>query len=255
MRKLKKYILVLFLIMSMVFILIGCGEAKISSDTSINIDGTSNTKIKIYYDDTINKLVDNDLLSKVITEVKDKIPDKIHFGEIIKSKEGSLNTEEVDISTDKVKLNEVSNLSSDYFSIIEVEDKGIFKNEYEVTLKLNDSAIDIISDYINNNINNNLGLDLGTLINKNIANLIGDIPVNLSISMPVKIVDTNSKEIVSDKTVKYSYTINDLNENNSIMIGFNVPNISNIVIVLVVIILIIVISIIYYVKRRKNKNN
>lgn len=251
MRKLKKYILVLFLIMSMVFILIGCGEAKISSDTSINIDGTSNTKIKIYYDDTINKLVDNDLLSKVITEVKDKIPDKIHFGEIIKSKEGSLNTEEVDISTDKVKLNEVSNLSSDYFSIIEVEDKGIFKNEYKVTFKLKDSAIDIISDYINSNINNNLGLDLGTLINKNIANLIGDIPVNLSISMPVKIVDTNSKEIVGDKTVKYSYTINDLNEDNSIMIGFNVPNISNIVIVLVVIIIIIVISIIYYVKRRK----
>ncbi|CAM2077341.1 hypothetical protein H6A19_08015 [Clostridium saudiense] len=251
MRKLKKYILVLFLIMSMVFILIGCGEAKISSDTSINIDGTSNTKIKIYYDDTINKLVDNDLLSKVITEVKDKIPDKIHFGEIIKSKEGSLNTEEVDISTDKVKLNEVSNLSSDYFSIIEVEDKGIFENEYEVTFKLKDSVIDIISDYINNNINNNLGLDLGTLINKNIANLVGDIPVNLSISMPVKIVDTNSKEIVGDKTVKYSYTINDLNENNSIMIGFNVPNISNIVIVLVVIIVIIFISIIYYVKRRK----
>ena len=252
MGKLKKYILVLFLSMSMVFILIGCGEAKISSDTSINIDGTSNTKIKIYYDDTINKLVDNDLLSKVITEVKDKIPDKIHFGEIIKSKEGSLNTEEVDISTDKVKLNEVSNLSNDYFSIIEVEDKGIFKNEYKVTFKLKDSAIDIISDYINSNINNNLGLDLGTLINKNIANLVGDIPVNLSISMPVKIVDTNSKEMVSDKTVKYSYTINDLNENNSIMIGFNVPNIQNIVIVLVVIILIIVISIIYYVKRRKN---
>lgn len=251
MRKLKKYILVLFLIMSMVFILIGCGEAKISTDTSINIDGTSNTKIKIYYDDTINKLVDNDLLSKVITEVKDKIPDKIHFGEIIKSKEGSLNTEEVDISTDKVKLNEVSNLSSDYFSIIEVEDKGILKNEYKVTFKLKDSAIDIISDYINNNINNNLGLDLGTLINKNIANLVGDIPVNLSISMPVKIVDTNSKEIVGDKTVKYSYTINDLNENNSIMIGFNVPNISNIVIVLVVIIVIIFISIVYYVKRRK----
>lgn len=251
MRKLKKYILVLFLIMSMIFLLIGCGEAKISTDTSINIDGTSNTKIKIYYDDTINKLVDNDLLSKVITEVKNKIPDKIHFGEIIKSKEGSLNTEEVDISTDKVKLNEVSNLSSDYFSIIEVEDKGIFKNEYKVTFKLKDSAIDIISDYINNNINNNLGLDLGTLINKNIANLVGDIPVNLSISMPVKIVDTNCKEIVGDKTVKYSYTINDLNENNSIMIGFNVPNISNIVIVLVVIIVIIFISIIYYVKRRK----
>lgn len=251
MRKIKKYILVLFLTMGMALMLIGCGKAKISSDISIKIDGTSNTKIKVYYDDTINKLVDNDLLSKVITEVKDKIPDKIHFGEIIKSKEGSLNTEEVDISTDKVKLNEVSNLSSDYFSIIEVEDKGIFKNEYKVTFKLKDSAIDIISDYINSNINNNLGLDLGTLINKNIANLIGDIPVNLSISMPVKIAYSNSEELFNDKTVKYSYTINDLNEDNSIIIGFNVPNIYNIVVAILVIILIIVLSIYLLCKKSK----
>ena len=187
MKKLKKYILVLFLIMSMVFILIGCGEAKISSDISVNIDGTSNAKIKVYYDDTINKLVDNDLLSKVITDVKDKIPNEIHFGEIIKSREGNLNTEEINISTDKVNIDKVSNLSSDYFSIIKVKDKGIFKNEYKIIFKFNDSAIDIIGNYITSNINNNIGLDLGNLINKNIANLIGDIPVNLSISMPVKI--------------------------------------------------------------------
>lgn len=251
MRKLKKYILVLFLIMSMAVILIGCGEVKVTSDTSINIDGTSDTKIKVYYDETINKLVDNDLLSKVITEVKDEIPDKIHFGEITKSKEGDLNTEEVNISTDKVKINEASNLNNDYFSIIEDKDKGIFTDEYKVTLKLNDSAIDIISDYINNNINNNIGLDLGSLINKNISNLIGSIPVDLSISMPVKIVDTNSNEIVNDKTIKYSYTINDLNESNSIMIGFKVPNIQNIVIVLVIIALITVLIIIYYIKKRK----
>ena len=41
MRKLKKYILVLFLIMSMAVILIGCGEVTVTSDTSINIDGTT----------------------------------------------------------------------------------------------------------------------------------------------------------------------------------------------------------------------
>lgn len=251
MGKLKKYIFVLFLMMSTVFILIGCGEIKLSSDTSINIDGTSDTKIKIYYDDTINKLVDNDLLSKVIDEVKDDMPDKIHFGEITKSKEGDLNTEEINISTDKVEINEVSNLSNNYFSIIEEKDKGLFTNEYKVTLKLNDSAIDIISDYINSNINNNIGLNLGNLVNRNISNLIGDVPVDLSISTPVKIVDTNSNEIVNDKTIKYSYTINDLNENNSIMIGIKVPNIQNIVIVLVIIVLIIIVAIIYYIKRRK----
>lgn len=251
MGKLKKYIFVLFLMMSTVFILIGCGEIKLSSDTSINIDGTSDTKIKIYYDDTINKLVDNDLLSKVIDEVKDDMPDKIHFGEITKSKEGDLNTEEINISTDKVEINEVSNLSNNYFSIIEEKDKGLFTNEYKVTLKLNDSAIDIISDYINSNINNNIGLDLGALINRNIGNLIGNIPVDVSISMPVKIVDTNSSEVVNNgKTIKYSYTINDLNESNSIVIGFKVPNIQNIAIALGLIILIIVIIIIY-IKRRK----
>ena len=251
MGKLKKYIFVLFLMMSTVFILIGCGEIKLSSDTSINIDGTSDTKIKIYYDDTINKLVDNDLLSKVIVEVKDDMPDKIRFGEITKSKEGDLNTEEINISTDKVEINEVSNLSNNYFSIIEEKDKGLFTNEYKVTLKLNDSAIDIISDYINSNINNNIGLNLGNLVNRNISNLIGDVPVDLSISTPVKIVDTNSNEIVNDKTIKYYYTINDLNENNSIMIGIKVPNIQNIVIMLVIIVLIIIVAIIYYIKRRK----
>ena len=229
MGKLKKYIFVLFLMMSTVFILIGCGEIKLSSDTSINIDGTSDTKIKIYYDDTINKLVDNDLLSKVIDEVKDDMPDKIHFGEITKSKEGDLNTEEINISTDKVEINEVSNLSNNYFSIIEEKDKGLFTNEYKVTLKLN----------------------LGNLVNRNISNLIGDVPVDLSISTPVKIVDTNSNEIVNDKTIKYYYTINDLNENNSIMIGIKVPNIQNIVIMLVIIVLIIIVAIIYYIKRRK----
>ena len=151
-----------------------------------------------------------------------------------------------------MKINEASNLNNDYFSIIEDKDKGIFTDEYKVTLKLNDSVIDIISDYINSNINNNIGLDLGTLLNKNIENVIGDIPVDVSISMPVKIVDTNSDQVVNDdKTIKYSYTINDLNENNSIMIGFKVPNIQNIVIALVIIILIIVIIIIYYIKKRK----
>ena len=251
MRKIKKYILVLFLTMGMAFMLIGCGKAKISSDISIKIDGTSNTKIKVYYDDTINKLVDNDLLSKVITEVKDKIPNEIHFGEIIKSREGDLNIEEINISTDKVNIDKVSNLSSDYFSIIKVKAKGIFKNEYKIIFKFNDSAIDIISDYINSNINNNIGLNLGNLVNRNISNLIGDVPVDLSISTPVKIVDTNSNEIVNDKTIKYYYTINDLNENNSIMIGIKVPNIQNIVIMLVIIVLIIIVAIIYYIKRRK----
>ncbi|WP_300854437.1 hypothetical protein, partial [uncultured Clostridium sp.] len=247
-----KYILILILIITTSLILIGCGDIKVSTDTSININGTSNTRIKVYYDDVIGKLVNNDLMSKIINKVEDGISDKVDFGEIIKSKEGNFNIEEVNVSTNKVKIDEISNLSSDYFSIIEDKENGIFLDKYKITLKLNESAIDIISDYINSNINNNLGLDFGSLVNKNIGVLIGDIPIDVSISMPIKIIDTNADEIINNKTINYSYTVNDLNESNSIIIGFKAPNLKNILIYLAIIILIILTSIFYYIKKRKN---
>lgn len=254
MRKAKKYILVLALMTSISLVLIGCGDIKVSTDTSISINGTSDTKIKVYYDDVISKLVNNDLISKIISKVKNGLSDKVSFGEIIKSREGNLNIEEVNISTNKVKINEVSNLSSEYFTIIKDKQNGIFIDKYKITLKLNESAIDIIGDYINSNINNNFGLDFGSLVNKNIGILIGNIPIDVSISMPVKIIDTNSNKIYNNnKTISYSYTINDLNENNSIVIGFKAPNIINLSILMVIIIVTIVISIIYFIKGRKNK--
>ncbi|MCI9069638.1 hypothetical protein [Clostridium sp.] len=252
MRRIKKYILILILIITTSLILIGCGDIKVSTDTSININGTSDTKIKVYYDDVIGKLVNNDLMSKIINKVEDGISDKVDFGEIIKSKEGNFNIEEVNVSTNKVKIDEISNLSSDYFSIIEDKENGIFLDKYKITLKLNESAIDIISDYINSNINNNLGLDFGSLVNKNIGVLIGDIPIDVSISMPIKIIDTNADEIINNKTINYSYTVNDLNESNSIIIGFKAPNLKNILIYLAIIILIILTPIFYYIKKRKN---
>lgn len=252
MRRIKKYILILILIITTSLILIGCGDIKVSTDTSININGTSDTKIKVYYDDVISKLVNNDLMSKIINKVEDGISDKVDFGEIIKSREGNFNIEEVNVSTNKVKIDEISNLSSDYFSIIEDKENGIFVDKYKITLKLNESAIDIISDYINSNINNNLGLDFGSLVNKNIGILIGDVPIDVSISMPVKIIDTNADEIINNKTINYSYTVNDLNESNSIIIGFKAPNLKNILIYLAIIILIILTPIFYYIKKRKN---
>ena len=241
MKKIKRYIGVIALIITISLMLIGCGQVKINSEVSINIDGTSSTRLKIYYDDTINKLVDNDLLSKVISKINNSIPSEVHFGDIVKSKEENLNVEEVEIKTDKVKIDEIDNLSNDYFTVKEVKNKGF------ITIN------DIISNYINSSINNNIGLNLGNLINKNMANLIGNIPVNLSISMPVKITDTNSNEIVNGKIIKYSYTINDLNENNSIVMGFNVPNIQNIIFIIVIIVIAIFVLLIYSKKRKREK--
>lgn len=251
--RLKKYMSLIFLVVSVSLMLIGCGNIKVNSDVSININGSSNTKLKIYYDDTINKLVNNDLLSKVISEVNNNISSKVHFGEIVKGREENLNTEEIEIKTDKVKIDEINNLSNYYFTVTEVKNKGFITNKYIITVKLKQSVTDIISNYINSSINNNIGLNLGNLINKNMTNLIGDIPVNLSISMPVKIANTNSNEIVNGKIIKYSYTINDLNENNSIVIGFNVPNIQNVIFIIVIIVIAIFALLIYSKKRKREK--
>ena len=130
MKKIKRYIGVIALIITISLMLIGCGQVKINSEVSINIDGTSSTRLKIYYDDTINKLVDNDLLSKVISKINNSIPSEVHFGDIVKSKEENLNVEEVEIKTDKVKIDEIDNLSNDYFTVKEVKNKGFITNKY-----------------------------------------------------------------------------------------------------------------------------
>lgn len=245
----KNKILILFMILSMVFILIGCGDIKIDSKTSVNVDGTSNTQIKVYYDDTISKLINNSLLEKIIMETGDSLPNTIHFGEVTKSKEGELNVEEVSIDTDKIKINDLPSMSNDYINIEVNRDKGIFLDTYKVTLKLNNSLTNIISNYVNNNINNQIGLNLGDLIGKNVASIVADVPIDVSISMPVKIIDTNAIEREGNKKIEYSYEVIDLNTDNNIMLSFNVPNIQNIIIISIVVIGILSISLVVYVKK------
>ena len=129
MKKIKRYIGVIALIITISLMLIGCGQVKINSEVSINIDGTSSTRLKIYYDDTINKLVDNDLLSKVISKINNSIPSEVHFGDIVKSKEENLNVEEVEIKTDKVKIDERLNV------IQEIKDDFMLREDLNEILK------------------------------------------------------------------------------------------------------------------------
>ncbi|MEN8078061.1 hypothetical protein ABFP60_13935 [Clostridioides difficile] len=254
MKNIKKKIFILLMGLSIIFTLIGCGDIKIDSKTSINANGTSNTKVKVYYDDTISKLINNSLLEKVIMEIGDSLPNKIHFGEITKSKEGELNVEEISIDTDKIKINDLPSMSNDYINIQVNRDKGIFLDTYKVTLKLNDSLTNMISNYVNNNINNQIGLNLGDLIGKNVASIVSDVPIDVSISMPVKIIETNATEREGNKKIEYSYEVSDLNTDNNIMLSFNVPNIQNIIIISLVSILMVIILIVLII-RRKNKYN
>lgn len=254
MKRLKKYILISIMSLITIFIFMGCDNVKISSSTDVNIDGTTNTTLRLYYDDNINKLVENNLLSYVIEEVNKTSQDNIEFGEVTKSKDGELNVEEVVVrTTNKVKINNLSEMSNEYVNVESDKNKGIFLDTYKITITLKKDLVNEISNEINNNINSYLGTNLASLIGKNVASIVGEIPINLSITMPVEIIESNASEIINKKTIEYSYIVSELNEDNNMILSFKVPNIINISIVVLIVIVLIIVVILYFKNRKKVK--
>ena len=252
MKRLKKYILILIMSLITIFMLIGCDNVKISSSTDINIDGTTSTTLRLYYDDNINKLVENNLLSYVIEEVNKTSQDNMEFGEITKSKDGELNVEEVIVTTtNKVKINNLSAMSNEYVNVETNKDKALFLDTYKITISFKKNLVNEISNAINSNINSYKGTSLASLIGKNVANIVGEIPIDLVITMPVEIIESNAPEIINKKTIDYSYTISELNQNNNIMLSFKVPNVINISIAVILAIILIIVAIVYFKNRKK----
>ena len=58
-------------------------------------------------------------------------------------------------------------------------------------------------------------------------------------------------EIINKKTIDYSYTISELNQNNNIMLSFKVPNVINISIAVILAIILIIVAIVYFKNRKK----
>lgn len=69
--------------------------------------------------------------------------------------------------------------------------------------------------------------------------------------MPVEIIESNAPEIINKKTIDYSYTISELNQNNNIMLSFKVPNVINISIAVILAIILIIVAIVYFKNRKK----
>lgn len=251
MKNIKKKIVFLFIILSMTFILVGCGEVKVSTDTSVNIDGTSNTILKVYYDDTINTLVDNNILAKVIDENIIPIEEGITLSEINKYRDGELNVEKLTIATEKKSLKDLKSVSNEYVDVDVNKDKGLFIDSYRVDIKLKVNVVDRLSEYIKNNLSDYIGTKLSGFIGTNVGSVIGVIPYDLSITMPVNISESNSIENIDGNKIKYSYTLNELNENSEIMLSFKIPNTRNIIVSDLAIALIIIVLIIIIIRRKK----
>ena len=272
MRGKFRKIISIFIICISSCLLISCGTAKISTDIKVNIDGSSNGNFKIAYDDTIKKFVGEGILVQVFED------ENI---EVKQYTENQLNVEEVQITTDKTDIKNllksnslgITNLSTaDTNELIYYDlnrEKGFIQDKYTVNIKLKKSIIDeitnTIDEQVNTNLNNYINDDIKQYISGNlteylsgnisttIKQFIKDIPYDLSISIPFKIVDSNANLKLDDYTVKWNYTLQELNDKTEISLSFMAPNIINICIIALVVIILIIIFIVVMVKKRKRK--
>lgn len=256
MKRFIRILSILIIIMASI-VFSGCASINASTDVNISLDGSSEAKFRVSYDDTLSKFVGDGILTKFIKEQNISVN---------KYKENNMNIEEVNFSSgsisikDLLKSNKESNIkenlanSSDYININYKRDKGLFKDIYTVYVGLNK---DIFSE-IESEVNENLSLlgdnMLSSYLSKNISQVIGNIDYDIKLSIPFDVTDSNATTKIDSKTVKWNLQLKDLNKNNQLMISFSAINIVNIIITLVII-LVLIIGFIVFIKNKIKNNN
>ena len=264
--KLKKRLTFIFTILLITVLFTGCNNVKLSSDIKINSNGSTDSKIRIYYDETICKLVNNDLFTKLLD-------DSAAYYKINKYTEGSYYIEEIDISTDKIDLKNLASTSSamstsineakNFFDYNISEKKGFLTNIYTFNLSLNKDILGTINSSLKNELDNNLNQYISSDFSSLISNGISDnatkyietIPYELTITTPVDIIDSNATTQLDKRTLYWKYTLSDLDENTELMVSFKLPNIINIATLLGIGLFIIIIIITIIIVKKKRTNN
>lgn len=251
-----RYILVTLIIVIASTAFAGCTSMKASTDVNISLDGSSEAKFRVSYDDNISKVVGDGILIKILENQNISVK---------KYKEDNMNIEEVVFSTnsinikDLLKLSKKSNIKetsynvNEYININYKRNKGLFKDSYTVYVELNK---DVFSD-IQSEVSENLSLlgesILSNYLSENISQVIGSIDYDIKLSIPFDITDSNATTKIDSKTVKWNLQLKDLNKNNQLIISFSAINVVNIIVTIVIILILIILFGIFI--RNKIKNN
>ena len=250
----KRIIKLLVLIISLSFF-VGCGKAEVGTDVKINKNGSTESTIRVAYDNIIGTVVNNDLLNKVFGD---------KYGEINKYTKDGLNVEEVIIKTNKIKLSDMINtfkningteveaseidLIDEYVNLTVDTEKGLFFNTYTVKANLKKNLVDEIVTQAKGI--NSLS---GTLINnmdESIRIYLGNIPYTLTLNIPFQVVESNGN-ILESNTVEWDYTLADLNPDTSVILSFKAINLINIAVGIIILLIVIISSVVIIRKGKK----
>ena len=261
--KFKKNLIISFMVILTTFIFIGCDNAKLSTDIKINSDGSTNSKVCIYYDETIAKIVNNDLFSKILG-------DKASNYSINKYKDNNFYVEEIDFSTEKMGMKKfssnpalaVSSVIDDdlanFFDYDVTKKKGFLKNTYTLKISLNDSVLKLINTTIKVELDDELskyiGSNFSSFFSDGISDFatkqIGTVPYDLTISTPIDIVDSNATTQTDSRHLAWHYTLGELNENTELTMSFTLPSFINIAIICIVV-SILIIGLVIFIRHSK----
>lgn len=256
MKRLIRILSILMIIMTSI-VFNGCASINASTDVNIKLDGSSETKFRVSYDDTLSKFVGDGILTKVIKDPNISVN---------KYKENNMNVEEISFFSDNISIKDLLKSSkeinikeilangSDYFNINYKRDKGIFKDNYTVYLVLSKDIFGEIESEVEENLSSLGENRLTNYLSENISKVIGSIEYDIKLSIPFDIRDSNATTKIDSKTVKWNLQFKDLNENTQLMISFSAINIVNIIIMLVIILVLIIAFILFLKNKIKNNN-
>lgn len=244
--KIKK-ICGIFVIVIMLFVFGGCSNVKVRTDVNVNIDGSTNSSFKVSYDKSLENIFNNGLIKSVIKD------DNV---EVEKTKSGNVIEESVKYNTEKLSGKNIIGLiaASSFMKEKEIENNyvkikierkpGLMKNNFSVRITTQEDYFDGLEKTIDDKVIENA---LVKSIIGNAKTRVGEIPCEIKISLPFKIVDSNGSSQISNNEVLWEYNLMELSNGAEISFTFQTINI----ITLCCIIIILIISIIVVVKKVK----
>lgn len=223
--KINKLIILALVLSSLIFFT-GCVAVNVGQDITVNRDGSTSSVIRIEYDNSIEKVFPDGILSLAIKD------EKFTF---TKTAKDNLIIEEAEFKTAKLStkeklyllggsLKKENNFQNEYLKIDISEKSSFFKNKYTIIAQPKIDLYNMISTSVDHEIGKLGANGLIDFVGSNLKETIGSVPYSLKLSLPVKITDSNATTQVNEKTVLWDYAVKDINESTILRLSFETPN-------------------------------
>lgn len=236
----------IFIILVMIFVFVGCSNVKVRTDVNVNIDGSINSLFKVSYDKSLENIFNNGLIKSIIKDGNIEV-EKIKSGNVIEESV-KYNTEKLSgkniigliAASSFMKEKEIEN---DYVKIKIERKPGLLKNNFSVRIMAQEDYFNELEKTIDDKVIENA---LVKSIIGNAKTRVGEIPCEIKISLPFKIVDSNGSSQINNNEVLWEYNLMELSNGAEINFTFQAINIITLccsIVILIIIVIVVVIKV------------